>query len=1284
MPPAQCQPAATRGQLGAPSRQLLFSVFLLLLLGQTQGGMHIPKDYVINDLKEPPVITSQPESYTAFYLDDVLLKCEAKGNPAPKFRWVKDGKLFEEGSYSSGVITANESKDLKYYQGTYRCFASNDLGTAMSDVMELITEPPPILPKERRVRKTVNEGDDVVLHCNPPNSSVVPYIHWMDKKLLHIKQNERVTIGLDGNLYFANVLVTDTRDDYTCNAQYVPARTILPKEPISLHVNPSNMVAKIRRPRLHRPEGTHSHYLALRGQTLTLECIPHGLPTPTVTWERKDGPLSLDRASVLNYDRWLRFEEILESDDGEYSCTANNSHGFISHTYMVEVKAAPYWTKKPQSQLYAAGETVRLDCQAEGIPTPQITWKINGVPILDTDEEWRRQVTGGTLILSSVSYSDTAVYQCEASNIYGSSLINTYIHIIELPPQMLTENQEVYRVTEGSSASLNCSTFGSPRPMISWETEGDEPVLSNPKMSQMTNGTLLITNVSREDAGPYFCSVKNSSLSITALLDVLNRTQIISPPRHLQVLRGQSGVMQCQYEVDLQLKDPTIVWRKNGQKITTSAQDDKYTVFENGSLKITDVQHKDTGRYSCEVITELDMDIAIGSLTVVDKPDVPHSLQLSEKKSRSVTLSWTPGNENNSPVLDYVIEMREDVHSEASGWKVVEQISAEINRIEIPLLPFCTYHFRVAAINEIGMSDFSMPSESYATPPAKPDAYPKNVMSESTDPDSMVITWEEMKRKHFNGPDFRYKVFWRQSAGQQLNWEHVYVSHPPFIVNNTGTFTAFEIKVQAVNRLGEGPSPTSEIGHSGEDFPEKPPTRINVSQINGTAVNVTWNAVSRESVRGHLQGYKIYLRRLHPQGIHDHRGKRELALRDMEREEESRVIVVYGDRKEQAVLSGLEFYSDYQLSIAAFNKKGDGPQSEPYSFKTPEGVPGPPSIWKLESPSKTELTLYWRPPRKINGVLKGYILNYQEFIENSPSTLEYMRIDDPKKTHFTLSNLNPQRHYFFDLRALTNAGDGDPARVNGSTLLDGEPPSSVNATVGETFVNLSWVPSHRRRNIGFTVHYRKTVGGQWEESEQVNSTQAFYQLQGLQPGTQYVLEIRLSNETFWMQELQTNGPELAVVQNGFASEGWFIGLISAVVLLLLILLILCFIKRSKGGKYSVKDKEDGRVDSEARPIKDETIGEYSSDNDEKRSISQPSLCVESKRASDDSLAEYGDSVDIQFNEDGSFIGQYSGRRDHHGQAGDHDSSGATSPTNPNMPPPSMSFPSSVTGILGGN
>lgn len=45
------------------------------------------------------------------------------------------------------------------------------------------------------------------------------------------------------------------------------------------------------------------------------------------------------------------------------------------------------------------------------------------------------------------------------------------------------------------------------------------------------------------------------------------------------------------------------------------------------------------------------------------------------------------------------------------------------------------------------------------------------------------------------------------------------------------------------------------------------------------------------------------------------------------------------------------------------------------------------------------------------------------------------------------------------------------------------------------------------------------------------------------------------------------------MQPSFATQGWFIGVVSAVGLLLLVLLILCFIKRSKGGKYSGKCRQ---------------------------------------------------------------------------------------------------------------
>lgn len=56
--------------------------------------------------------------------------------------------------------------------------------------------------------------------------------------LRHIRLSDRVMVGKDGNLYFANLLTEDSRNDYTCNIQYLSARTILAKEPTTLTVNP--------------------------------------------------------------------------------------------------------------------------------------------------------------------------------------------------------------------------------------------------------------------------------------------------------------------------------------------------------------------------------------------------------------------------------------------------------------------------------------------------------------------------------------------------------------------------------------------------------------------------------------------------------------------------------------------------------------------------------------------------------------------------------------------------------------------------------------------------------------------------------------------------------------------------------------------------------------------------------------------------------------------------------------------------------------------------------------
>ncbi|XP_068566599.1 neural cell adhesion molecule L1.1-like isoform X2 [Cebidichthys violaceus] len=1277
-----------RGPCSPASPLVLLLLLPLSFLSSTpplaQGAIDIPKDYKVHNMSQPPVLTEMPMSYTAFSQEDIYLPCEASGNPTPTFRWVKDGEAFRSERKESGTLQGDDEEPLDSYEGWYRCYASNTLGTAMTKNIQVIVEAQPVLPKQPKVHETALEGESIVLSCNPPLSSTPPHIHWMDKKMVHIKQSDRVMVGLDGNLYFSNLLKSDSRDDYICNAQYAEARTVLPNTAVNLTVKPSNDVSNARKPHLFRPIGSHTSVLALREHSVTLECIPEGLPTPKVEWKKKDGSLEETGGLVESHNRWLHFDRIAQNDDGEYECRAFNIHGSTAHSFTLTVEASPFWVKEPQNLLYSPGETVRLDCQAEGIPTPAITWSINGQPLTEVDEDARRSVSGGVLILRDVEFADTAVYQCEATNKHGSILLNTYLYVVELPPQILSSDGVVYRVTEGGDVMLHCESFGSPRPHVTWEAEDRPPLLSDPRVALLTNGSITLSGAAHEDSGEYSCSIKHTNISVTAHLEVYNRTVMLAGPQAVRVLRGTSALLDCRFYKDPQLLKYQIVWRRDGHKLQESSPDDKYTFFENGTLKVSDIQSEDSAPYSCEVFTDLDHVKASGSITVTARPDPPKDLSLSDVDDRNITLSWIPGHSHNSPTIEFIVEVREEQHSEEDRWVwgKLKYVPGDYNHVELSLDPYCTYRFRVSAVNEIGSSDPSKPSDHHSTAPAVPAMNPSGVRSESTDPKTLTITWEEMDKRSHNGQGFQYKVFWQKAGGKDVRWDHATVQAPPFLVNNTGTYESFKVKVQAVNSLGNGPSPKPEIGHSGEEEPEEAPTGVSTTVMNST-IRVQWNEAQK--VRGLLQGYKIYIRRSGPRGgrvrrslgkLHGEKQKEGKLERGKERETDRKwgVLVVHGTRTSEEV-TGLQLYSRYELSVTAFNSRGEGPRSPLHHFSTPEGAPGPPASLRFESPSEKSLILYWTPPDETNGILLGYRVQFQQEVESKDSLWKMETIIDPSVTHFELDSLDPSSHYNFQVIAYTAAGYGPPIRRSGATLLEGVPPSHVSIVPSNTSLNLSWVPGERDRNHGFVIRYlRKSPGCEWMDSEVVNSTQGFYSLTGLQPGSQYHLAIKHGNDTQWENMTWTVGPVPSVMPGGFAAKGWLIGLISAILLLVLILLILCLIKRSKGGKYAVKDKEDKEVDSEARPMKDETFGEYS-DADEKRSDSQPSLNGESKMGSDDSLAEYGDSVDIQFNEDGSFIGQYSGRGPApHG----HESSGPASPVNAAPPPPTAP---SMTSIL---
>lgn len=1118
------------------------------------------------EVEQLPTITAQsPSTMIAFPFDESYsMKCEAKGNPEPEFRWTKNGQDFDPYQDSrllaedgSGTFVIPNNGNVTEFQGIYRCYVSNKLGTAISDEIEFVVPHVPKFPKEKIDPIEVEEGKPVVLKCDPPKGIPPLQIYWMTIGLQHIEQDERVTMGVNGNLYFANAQLKDSRKDYCCFASFPRIRTIVQKTAMSLVVKSTglggdsasgssrgNSILKSK-PSLLSPPGDRTYTHLVKGEELLLECIAAGFPTPRVEWFKVGHGLP-DRAIVENHGKVLKIPEVQQEDEGQYTCKAKNSHGETGHFFHVIVEEPPQWIAKPESQLSMIGSDVLIKCSATGNPKPTVSWRVNGLPLNDVPSTSRR-VFDDKIILQKASSHDSAVYQCEASNKHGTILANANIMIMNLPPVIVTEDGLQYLSVKGKSVVLHCKTFSSPPPTINWSKGDSADSLRGPRFRFHDNGSLEISAVEDEDMGEFSCFTRNveGNAAITAFLDIKDPTRIQDSPLDLRILVGTTAQFACQADFDPSFSHAMeTFWLKDGVLITLNDTDNMGYLVDDGTLQIVNVSHSDQGRYSCVVRSPVDQDIASAHLIVLDVPDAPEDLMLSERSEKSVKLKWIPGDYHNSSTTEFVIEYEES-QREPGIWRVAMRVPGSHTSAMLKLHGHADYRFRVSGVNDVGKGRPSEPSENHKTPVRAPDKNPENIKIEGHLPHEMDINWEPLAPIEHNGPGLEYKVSYRRQ-GVDTDWEEHMVKRHSFVVKDTPTFVPYEIKIQARNHKGWAPEPRVLVGYSGEDFPSAAPEDVAVEAVNNTVVKVSWARVHKDKLHGHLGGYRVNWWRLRS------------LLESKKSHGEKHTLTLPGDRN-HGMVSGLRPFSEYSLIVMVFNGRGNGPGSHAVTFRTHEGVPDQISVLRITDVRKHSVSLSWSPPVEPNGVLTGYLLQYQLINDTEEvGPLLTVNISDPDMGKWLLQDLETLSKYKFYLRACTRLGCGPAITEEGTT---------------------------------------------------------------------------------------TPEARLASIHGGISTQGWFIGLMCAVALLTLIVLIACFVNRNKGGKYSVKEKEDLHPDVESQGMNDDTFCEYS-DNDEKPlKGSLHSTSGDIKPAdSGDSLVDYGDE-EAQFNEDGSFIGEYTGRKE---------------------------------------
>ncbi|KAK7119460.1 hypothetical protein R3I94_021337 [Phoxinus phoxinus] len=1146
---------------------------IILLLSKEAAPIEVPLD-----LKQPPTIVKQSlKDYIVDPRDNIIIECEAKGNPVPTFQWRRNGKFFNVGKdprvtmrTRSGTLEFRSSGKPEDYEGEYQCFASNDFGTAISNKILLRVSKSPLWPKEVLEPVTVREGVPLILTCNPPPGLPPPETFWMDSSIMPIPQDKRVSMGLNGDLFFSNVLAKDGNPDYSCNARFEFTHTIQQKNPYTLKVQTMRNVAETQ-PTFMSPKGLSSSKIVLRGEQLLLECIAAGVPTPSIHWFKRGGDLPAKKVKLENFNKTLRILNVSEEDSGGYICMASNKIGSIRHSVEVQVKAAPYWLDKPTNLVLAPDENGRLVCRASGNPKPTIQWLLNGEPIESSLPNPNQQVIGDTIMFHSVQIGSSAVYQCNASNEHGYLLANAFVSILDMAPRMLGPKNQVIKVIENNRTFLDCPFFGSPFPLLRWFKNGLGSGLDGGQYKLYPNGTLEINQARPEDQGTYTCVASNilGKMENQVRLEVKEPTRIVRAPEHVTEPRGSTVRFDCRVKRDSTLP-VTVTWLKDDKPLSFSWTGRLRKDEE--SLTIQNVNPEDGGTYTCTAKTEIDEDSASARLTVIEddissasnrsasagRPDPPQDLELSDPSARSVRLTWVPGNENNSPVTHFLVQFEEDKW-EPGKWQNLSMYDGHLNSVNLQLSPFVNYQFRVIAINAVGQSQPSHPSARYQTSGAPPDVIPGGLQGWGNKKNNMEITWQALQNTERNGPNLRYVVFWRRKDTEE-EWINITTTRAKHVIHNTDTYVPYEIKIQAINDFGHTPESNVVIGYTGEDKPSAAPTELRVSKINSTKVNVHWVPVDPSTVNGEFKEYKLYY-------------WREASLIKGLKVNKTKLHKGFFTTAEHpsGILTELFPYSKYKIYMVVANREHEGPQSNTVEFYTKEGEPGAPKYFRIQRHTDV-VHLKWDKPLEPNGILIGYTLQYHTV-------------------------------------------NGTQAGVR---KVESFPPN-----VTEYVMNLP----HRLTRFKFYLAARTQVGA----------------------GELYAVESpHFANEAYKEQE-------------DIATQGWFIGLMCAVALLVLILLIVCFIKRSRGGKYPVREKKDLPLDPVDHKDQDGSFDYHSDEDNKPLQGSQTSLDGNVKE-SDDSLVDYGEGGDGQFNEDGSFIGQYTVKKDKEETEG-NESSEATSPVN---------------------
>ncbi|XP_068809627.1 hemicentin-1 isoform X4 [Struthio camelus] len=524
------------------------------------------------------------EDVTTVKGNPASMQCFTDGIPTPTMSWFKNGHPLSLGAH---VTSRNQGMVLHFVKadtgdtGKYTCVASNEAGDISKHFSLKVLEPPHIDGSDRVEELSVVVNNPLELLC-VSTGIPIPTISWM-KDGRPLLQNDNVHVLRGEVLRLTSAQVEDT-GRYTCLASS-PAGDADKEYLVRVHVPPN----------IAGTSGPQDLTVLQNGQVI-LECKSDAVPPPTISW-LKDGELleGTPRVRILSNGRYLQINNADLSDTASYTCVARNIAGQMTREFILTVHVAPTIRSSPQTTVVHINASALLECVAEGVPTPRVTWRKDGA-IFSGNNSRYSILEDGSLHIHSALVTDTGRYMCMATNTAGTERKRIDLQVL-VPPTIAPGHTNI-TVTVNVQTTLPCETTGIPRPAISWTKNGHLlHVDQNQSMYRLlSSGSLVIISPTVDDTAVYECSVSNDAGEDQRAVELTVQVppSIADEATDLLVTKLSPVVISCTASG---IPVPSVHWAKNGMKLLPRG--DGYRILSSGAVEIPAAQLAHAGRYTC-------------------------------------------------------------------------------------------------------------------------------------------------------------------------------------------------------------------------------------------------------------------------------------------------------------------------------------------------------------------------------------------------------------------------------------------------------------------------------------------------------------------------------------------------------------------------------------------------------------------------------------------------------------------------------------------------------------